>query len=112
VLRCLQLPTTLPTLDELIGVDGMDAQAAARHLLARTATRGGDQVFTLHTELEGAKLLPAFITLLNGWRDQGYDFNTLAGLAASLDADRLPVCDVLWGEVPGRSGELMVQGPA
>ncbi len=37
--RCMQLPTTLPTFDELIGVDGMDAQAAAQHLLHAVAYR-------------------------------------------------------------------------
>lgn len=117
-LACVQLPTTLPTLDELIGVDGMDAEAAARHVLALTTPhprQNGtprDHVFTLHTELEGAKLLPAFTTLLNGWRDQGYRFDTLGGLYASLDRAALPVCPVVWGELPGRSGQLVVQGAA
>jgi peptidoglycan/xylan/chitin deacetylase (PgdA/CDA1 family) len=33
---CPQLPTTLPTLDELIGAGGIDAGNVARHLLERT----------------------------------------------------------------------------
>ena len=37
--RCLQLPTTLPTFDELIGVDGMDAQAAAEQVLRQSRWR-------------------------------------------------------------------------
>ncbi len=36
---CVQIPTTLPTLDELIGIDGRDAIGAADVLLARTAAR-------------------------------------------------------------------------
>jgi len=34
----------------------------------------------------------------------------LKTLYESLDLDRLPRCDVLQGEVPGRSGMLAVQG--
>lgn len=64
-LHCVQIPTTLPTLDELIGVDGMDAHGAAQSLLAVTQAQPRDHVFTLHSELEGAKLLPVFEMLLD-----------------------------------------------
>ncbi len=57
--RCPQLPTTLPTLDELIGVDGIDAEQRARGAArARTRQACAHQVFTLHAELEGMKLRP------------------------------------------------------
>ena len=100
VLDCVQLPTTLPTLDELIGIDGMDGAAAARHILEQAHPASQDQVFTLHAELEGAKLLPAFETLLKGWRTQGYEFATMEGY--------YPVRAFGCGTVPGRSGDLMV----
>ena len=70
--RCLQLPTTLPTFDELIGVDGMDAAAAAMEILRQSREgRGDTHVFTLHAELEGQKLLPQFQLLLRSWREAG-----------------------------------------
>ena len=59
-LECIQIPTTLPTLDELIGIADRDAMGAADVLLATTAASQGDEVFTLHAELEGMKLIAAF----------------------------------------------------
>lgn len=108
-LGCVQLPTTLPTLDELIGVDGLDAHGAARQLLTLTTQRQQDEVFTLHSELEGSKLLDVFLMLVDGWLEQGYTFATLGDYYRSLDLDTLPVADVGWGSVAGRSGELLVQ---
>ncbi|HZV92132.1 MAG TPA: polysaccharide deacetylase family protein, partial [Caldimonas sp.] len=59
----VQLPTTLPTLDELIGHDGIDKDNVADALLGRTEG-AADQVFTLHAELEGGLFAPAFAALL------------------------------------------------
>lgn len=107
---CPQLPTTLPTLDELIGVDGVTPENVAERLLAMTATPHHGHVYTLHAELEGMKLLPVFERLLDGWCEQGYQLCSLAELNDSLDRDALPRCPIERGEVPGRSGTLMSQG--
>lgn len=109
-LRCPQLPTTLPTLDELIGREGCDASNVAEHLLNLTAAARTDHVYTLHAELEGMKLAPVFDRLLDGWRAQGYELVSLSGYARALDLARLPRHRVVAGEVPGRSGTLLVQG--
>ncbi|MRD72525.1 4-deoxy-4-formamido-L-arabinose-phosphoundecaprenol deformylase [Rhodocyclus tenuis] len=111
IVACPQLPTTLPTLDELIGVDDITADSVANHLLALTAGQSGDQVFTLHAELEGMRLLPQFERLLEGWKEQGFSLVSMADMAASLDLKRLPRHAVCFDEVPGRSGKLLVQGP-
>jgi peptidoglycan/xylan/chitin deacetylase (PgdA/CDA1 family) len=108
---CPQLPTTLPTLDELIGLDGVDERNVHEALLARTRAELPQQVFTLHAELEGMKLLPAFRRLLAGWRDQGYELVSMGAMLARLDPGTLPVCAVRPGTVPGRSGTLAVQAP-
>jgi undecaprenyl phosphate-alpha-L-ara4FN deformylase len=105
----VQLPTTLPTLDELVGVDGLDETNVAARLLASTERNPQDQVFTLHAELEGQKLAPVFEQLLAGWRAQGHTFATMGDYHAALDRDTLPSYPVAWGEIPGRSGELIVQ---
>jgi peptidoglycan/xylan/chitin deacetylase (PgdA/CDA1 family) len=106
-----QLPTTLPTLDELIGLDGRDAENVHGAILERTAhSSRPSEVFTLHTELEGMKLLPVFERLLAGWRAQGHELVSMSGLAASLDLAALPACIVADAEVPGRSGTLACQG--
>jgi len=108
-----QLPTTLPTLDELIGVDGATPEdAVARVLeLSREAPPQG-HVYTLHAELEGGRLVPQFEHLLAGWRALGYELVAMRELLAALDASALPRCRVLAGSVPGRSGTLALQGGA
>lgn len=97
---CAQIPTTLPTLDELIGLH----TDVPRHLLSLTGK--GDHVFTAHAELEGGKLLPIFERLIAGWTAQGYELVPVK----SLLKDSLPRCEVVYGEVPGRSGALALQG--
>ncbi|MCP3721673.1 polysaccharide deacetylase family protein [Paraburkholderia sp. CNPSo 3272] len=108
-LNHVQMPTTLPTLDELLGVDGVDTDTVAASLLKRTENNPHDQVFTLHAELEGQKLAPVFEQLLAGWRAQGHTFATMGDYHATLDPDSLPSYPVTWGEIAGRSGQLIVQ---
>ena len=108
---CPQLPTTLPTLDELIGLEGTTAQNVAERLLEKTAARPAHgHVYTLHAELEGGRLAGVFEALLAGWRAQGYRLVSLREFAAALDLTRLPHHEVVGGTVPGRSGTLAVQG--
>jgi peptidoglycan/xylan/chitin deacetylase (PgdA/CDA1 family) len=111
IVACPQLPTTLPTLDELIGVDGVTTETLASHLLQRTALADTDQVFTLHAELEGMKFSPVLDQLLTGWKAQGYTLVAMRDLCATLDVAQLPRHEVRFAEIPGRSGNLMVQGP-
>ncbi len=106
-----ELPTTLPTLDELIGLDGVTPDNVAERLLA-LSERPPEQghVYTLHAELEGARLAPAFERLLEGWGAQGYRLVSLGEYASGLDLARLPRHEVVLGSVAGRSGTLAVQG--
>jgi undecaprenyl phosphate-alpha-L-ara4FN deformylase len=104
-----QLPTTLPTFDELIGRTDL-AVDPVEHLLALTDAPGTrEHVFTLHAELEGGKYLPAFERLLRAWQQRGAQLTDLASYAAMLDMHNLPRCAVVAGTVPGRSGTLAVQ---
>jgi len=109
--NCPQLPTTLPTLDELIGVDGVTEENVCEHLLEASSKPGpAGHVFTLHAELEGRRYLPVLERLLQGWRKQGHQLVALADLYASLDLSTLPVHHVVNGQIPGRSGLLALQG--
>jgi undecaprenyl phosphate-alpha-L-ara4FN deformylase len=111
---CPQLPTTLPTFDELLGRDGIDesniADAVFR-LSENSAGASGEnpQVFTLHAELEGMLLLDAFESLLKKWQAAGAKINRMAAIR-ELSLKR-PLLDqtVIMGEVPGRSGLLAIQ---
>ena len=112
VTRCPQIPTTLPTLDELIGLDGLTPDNVHEHVLqlSQTAPSEHGHVYTLHAELEGMKLLAVFERLLAGWRERGDNFFTTRDIADSLDLETLPRCNVAWRELPGRSGVLTMQG--
>jgi undecaprenyl phosphate-alpha-L-ara4FN deformylase len=112
IVACPQLPTTLPTLDELIGMDGVTADNVANRLLDMTMTPPSQgHVYTLHAELEGGKLAPVFEELLAGWKSQGYELVAMRELYGTLDMERLPRSELVRGEVPGRSGQLALQGP-
>jgi peptidoglycan/xylan/chitin deacetylase (PgdA/CDA1 family) len=105
-----QLPTTLPTLDELIGRPDLEGVDPVDHLLALTAQDADrDHVFTLHAELEGGAYLDAFERLLRTWRARGVHLTDLATYAGTLDLKKLPRCKIVEGSVPGRSGVLASQ---
>jgi hypothetical protein len=110
----IQMPTTLPTLDELLGrdIDGVTLTTAniAEHLLKLTANPVRDHVYTLHPELEGQKLGPIFDQLLSGWRAQGYQLASMADYYEKIKDLPLPQRALGWGQVPGRSGDLIVPG--
>jgi len=108
-LRCAQLPTTLPTLDELLGTKGLDAAGVVQRILGLTA-KPARHVYTAHAELEGAKLAVSFAALLEGWQRQGYELVSLRSLASELDLAALPRHAVVYGPIPGRSGPLARQG--
>lgn len=110
IVACPQLPTTLPTLDELIGIDGQTAENVHLALLRMTAEQSQDHVFTLHAELEGLRLGEVLERLLTHWREQGYEMVSIGRLAETLNPAALPRHEMVRGEVPGRSGTLMLQG--
>ncbi len=120
IIDCPQLPTTLPTLDELIGLDTCTEANVHERLLAITQTAPvsinasrepmAAHIFTLHAELEGMRLLPTFEKLLQGWREQGYELVATETIYRNLDRAHLPYFTAGRGVVPGRSGTLLMQG--
>jgi peptidoglycan/xylan/chitin deacetylase (PgdA/CDA1 family) len=108
---CLQVPTTLPTLDELIGVEDRTPEAAADEVLRITRVAPcAAHVFTLHAELEGQRLLPQFERLLRGWLADGCQLVPMCELVAGLEPKTQPRHEIEYEPVPGRSGVLAVQG--
>jgi peptidoglycan/xylan/chitin deacetylase (PgdA/CDA1 family) len=108
-IRCAQFPTTLPTLDEMIGLEDVDETNVAAHLLERTRELSAPQVFTLHAELEGMRLAVAFEQLILGWKAQGWTLGPVRALYESVEPMALPRCVTGPGTVPGRTGTLLVQ---
>ena len=119
IIDCPQLPTTLPTLDELIGIDGCTEANVHERILAMTGAMPPEcvaqqpmsaHIFTLHAELEGMRLLPVFDKLLSGWEQQGYELVATETVYRNLDRAHLPYFAANIGALPGRSGTLLLQG--
>jgi peptidoglycan/xylan/chitin deacetylase (PgdA/CDA1 family) len=110
---CLQLPTTLPTFDELLGRDGIDERRLADAVFERIERSPAHepQVFTLHAELEGMLLIDAFERLLSRCRQTGMQLVRLSAIADRARGRAIPQAAMIRGEVAGRSGLLAVQGP-
>ena len=113
IIACPQLPTTLPTLDELMNCDGITLENIADHILKITGqVPATGHVYTLHAELEGGKWLPIFEELLQGWKKQGYDLVSLRQYLHGLSVEELPYHEVVMSEVEGRVGKLAVADDA
>jgi len=111
IIACPELPTTLPTLDELMNCDGISLANIAEHVLKLTATAPATgHVYTLHAELEGGKWMPIFEQLLQGWQAQGYELVSMQQYSQGLEAHTLPRHEVIRGELEGRTGKLATQG--
>src|SRR6185437_13121327 len=107
----LQVPTTLPTLDELLGrPEYPEAQLADAY---RRWLRGDRlNVMTIHAELEGMAYRRWFEGFIDRLRSDGIAFSLLADEARTCLTRRadIPVCELAEGTVDGRSGTLAVQG--
>jgi undecaprenyl phosphate-alpha-L-ara4FN deformylase len=109
IIACPQLPTTLPTLDELMNRDGISLDNIVEHLLKLTAQPPATgHVYTLHAELEGGKWLTIFEKLMEGWQAQGYELVSMRQYLHGLDVGTLPRQEVVMQEVDGRVGKLSV----
>jgi undecaprenyl phosphate-alpha-L-ara4FN deformylase len=110
IVACPQLPTTLPTLDELLAA-GFDAEQAVERLLeaAREPAAAG-HVYAMRAEVEGTVYAPALRALLAGWRALGCEITSLADYADGLDLSRLPRRVVEEAAVAGVRGAIAIQG--
>jgi peptidoglycan/xylan/chitin deacetylase (PgdA/CDA1 family) len=110
VLKTIEIPTTLPTFDEVMGLpEVMDAAAAHRFYLERFKDDALN-VHTIHAETEGMGQLEMFTALLRALKERGAEFVRLEEVASSLDAAELPVCPVIRSTLPGRAGWISAQG--
>lgn len=110
VFRTLEIPTTLPTLDELMGRPGFPDSAIVGHLMGLLIPDRLN-VLTLHAEIEGMGRRGLFREFLSACRDAGVAFVRLDEAARSLLSDpaALPVCNQEMRPIEGRSGLVASQ---
>jgi peptidoglycan/xylan/chitin deacetylase (PgdA/CDA1 family) len=105
-LKTLDIPTTVPTLDEDLGRDGITAENYVDRLVARYRP-GQDEILTVHAETEGLAHRGLFQQLLARHNAMGLATVPVGELAAEAKANA-PVRDVRLGEIPGRSGRVVL----
>ena len=112
VFSTLEIPSTLPTLDELLGRPKYPEGQILTHYLSRLR-QDALNVFTLHAEIEGMARRRLFRALLSAWKASGVEFVRLDEVAKELLANRpaIPVCDQVFAPIDGRTGTVALQGP-
>jgi undecaprenyl phosphate-alpha-L-ara4FN deformylase len=111
VLDTLEIPTTLPTLDEVMGREDLRNAAAVLEFYLARFDADRLNVHTLHAETEGMAELTSFTALVRALKERGAKFVRLKEVAARLGAAELPVCEVVRATLPGRAGWVAAQGP-
>jgi undecaprenyl phosphate-alpha-L-ara4FN deformylase len=104
----LQIPATLPTVDELVGRDGLTPEGAV-DFLERALDPQRLNVYTGHAEIEGGYLADAFARLLQRLVQRGARFVTLKDVAFEYASRRAPLCHVDPGLIEGRAGTVALQ---
>jgi peptidoglycan/xylan/chitin deacetylase (PgdA/CDA1 family) len=108
--QCLQIPTTLPTLDEVIGTIGTDIQTLAAHYLS--ILTDGLNILTVHAEIEGKHWISFLEAFIKKALERGFTYRRLIDIAEAYGQNPdVPTYCIEYGFVEGRAGEVCVQGP-
>jgi len=105
--KTLQIPSTLPTMDELLGENGITLETINEKYLQ--LLKPGLNVHTIHAELEGNALSKTFIDLLERLTELNVRFVTLDEAAAEFGKDA-PACELRMGYIEGRAMPVALQG--
>jgi len=109
--QTLQIPTTLPTLDEVLGLDGMQGERVNDFSLSQLRSDRVN-VHTIHAEVEGRTQLDLFASLLKHLEIQGVAHVKLCDVAKALlhqGAADLPRAAIQPRPIPGRAGKVACQ---
>jgi len=110
VFSTLEIPTTLPTFDELMGRPEFPDERIAAHYLS-LLREDRLNVLTIHAEIEGMGKQALFLDLLKAFKERGVTYQRLDTTAESLLKNRsaIPVREVVMDTIDGRSGLLATQ---
>ena len=112
----VEVPSTLPTLDELLAFDefrGEKRDGAVDSLRRAVREAEGISVHSVHTEIEGGRAFAGlFARQLEAWVEDGVSFVTLSDAAAGAGAGALPARPLRFTAVRGRSVPVATGEPA
>ncbi|NSW58649.1 MAG: polysaccharide deacetylase family protein [Armatimonadetes bacterium] len=99
-----QVPTSLPTLDEVWGRQVRSAEDAAAHWLQLLQV--GANVVTVHAEIEGLAMPGALPALVAGALARGMDVGPIGSVVAGLQSSELPARSIAPVSLQGRAGKV------
>jgi peptidoglycan/xylan/chitin deacetylase (PgdA/CDA1 family) len=105
VLRTPQIPTTGRCIEELLTAGLRSEDELVRALLA-DLSQADPAVLAVHAEVEGGPYAGVLRRILADLSGRGTLVRRLADVAASLPDTELPVRDLAYVELPGRSGSV------
>jgi undecaprenyl phosphate-alpha-L-ara4FN deformylase len=111
VIRTPEIPTTLPTLDEVMGRAELSGGDSLLRFYLDQFREDALNVHTIHAETEGMGQLETFARLVRALKERGAKFVRLEEIARRLVGAELPLCEVVRKTIPGRSGWIAAQGP-
>jgi peptidoglycan/xylan/chitin deacetylase (PgdA/CDA1 family) len=111
ILSAPEIPTTLPTMDEVMGSDNLNGPAEIVSFYLGQFSENELNVLTIHAETEGMSQIDTFAALARGLRERGTRFVQLHEVAQRLSQAELPVCELIRSSLPGRAGWVSAQGP-
>lgn len=109
IYKTLQIPTTLPTLDELIGRPEIPQDLNTYYL--SLVKEDVPNVMTVHAEIEGMNYDFWFKNFLIMLKQENIKFENLSLVAEKYlnESNKITVCNLKRGHVAGRSGLVTMQ---
>jgi peptidoglycan/xylan/chitin deacetylase (PgdA/CDA1 family) len=122
VFRTLEIPTTLPTLDEVLAWPHLGSDDGRRWMYrkalgeAEVEAEAGPNSFavhTIHTEVEGGPYAGLFERTLDDWLADGVAFVTLTEVAREVLGSHAPIPErpIVKTRLPGRAGRVATGWP-
>lgn len=108
--NCPQIPTTLPTLTEMLGRAGVDSGNIHEYLYSESRyILPFGHVYSVQADVEGIEYLDVMEKLLVMWQGQEGDMRSLSQVYHELDLAALPVHQIGWADMKGGKGHIAMQ---
>lgn len=101
----IQIPTTLPTFDEVIGQNNINVHNYNDYIISLLKPNSLN-ILTIHAEAEGIIMLNVFEKFIHKAKTHGYGITNLKNLLN--DELNIPICELVKKEIPGRAGWIAV----
>lgn len=110
--KTLQIPSTLPTLDELLGANHLNEQNVHPYLTKLMESSNLEyHVHTIHTEAEGMAFFDSFSKWIKELRENRCEFLTLSDSLKPIlsSGKKIQKNEIILKEIPGRAGKVACQ---